>query len=271
MPLKTLLAVRTTERSLGAYYLEETLSAIDREGGLNHPYRMIFSDGPFPLPEWPPSQKLLGWPAIRSRTRVGTRVSLWRLFSYVIEHGFDQALVFEDDAIVVRNAVSFMLDFEVPPEIGFVTFFDSYECEEGTPYGLYIRPTIATDGWGFRYSQCILIPVRTMRFLLNAYPDPTEIIVRTSEDHHGIPVLQGIWRKGDKNRADNAIGFALAGSPWPRYAVFVPTLVRHIGVASSASPGPFDKRKIERNIPGPDFDALIDLKKWIPSRVKGDP
>lgn len=247
--MKNLLVVRTTYRPNGALYLDETLTRLDAEGASEADSKLVFCDGA-------PNEPIKLWRYAVSPFQEGTRRSLWKIFQIALDDKVDQALLFEDDVWPARNAVRLMTGLAVPSDLAFLSFFDSYECPQGAPYGVYPKRTSGSDGWGFRYSQCVLIPNRTMRFLVDHFPEPRDIAIRVWSSETGES-----WRKGDKNRADNAIGYALAKSPWPQYGVFVPSLVRHIGFESAAAPGPFDERKIERNFPGNDFDALSLLPR----------
>jgi hypothetical protein len=125
----------------------------------------------------------------------------------------------------------------IPDDVLLVTFYDRKENEERTEPGLHISPARGKMGSGLWNIQGIILPLRSCEYL--AALDPF-----------------AMWQHNMAAHGDRMIEEYMAISPWPRFAVHVPCLVRHIGRESIAHPDfPFSLRHT-RNYAGDDFDAM---------------
>jgi len=200
-------------------YTEATLDGLDRAGA-DTCTRLVCCDGPPEGPEGSLAQ-ICRWPiAIKPDGPSGTRFIMWWTFRKALEYGADRLLYCEDDLIVSRDAVHKIRAMDIDDEHAFITFYDWKECPDPrTAAGLYTAPAMGFHNDGLYGSQCLLIPRRTI-----------EWVTTRNADEWGDP-----WPH-TKNGGDCVLTWAIRQSPWPRFAVHVPSLVDHAGVTSSIEP-----------------------------------
>jgi hypothetical protein len=101
-----------------------------------------------------------------------------------------------------------------------------------------VVPARDSDGHGFWGLQAVLIPRRTLEYLVKRDP-------------------YSVWAFNTARHGDRVVETFVGTSPWPRLAYHVPSLVRHIGTVSVAHP---DRRFPNKHVPdlylGDEFDAL---------------
>jgi hypothetical protein len=112
-----------------------------------------------------------------------------------------------------------MASIEIPDDIGWMTFFDRREVQEGASPGVYRRTT--ATGAGFWSTVALAFPARTCAYLADKGHD-------VIERPHG---------------ADIALALLMMRSPWPDYGVYVPCLVEHVGEESLVHGGKVDVRQ----------------------------
>jgi hypothetical protein len=207
MSERPLLAVLTSLR-VGADYLPSTIRGLERTGALEFPGdRVIYSDGPVG------HASFVGWKiVILGASRLGPSLA----GRAVLEHASDRPwmLFFEDDLDIAATAVATMANAEVPEGAAFLSFYDPRELPEGKAPGVYSAPILGSDGRGFWGSLALRFPGYTLRWLGAAPRDEW-----AARPHAG----------------DVAMSRVLLASPWPRYAIHVPSLVDHVGTVSSVA------------------------------------
>lgn len=220
-------------------YVEATAAALLAAGGTECAERFVIVDGDR-APELP------GWTIkLGQAERQGVRVTMWRAFRAALEAGADQLIFCEDDVIPCRNAVRWMAQLVVPSDVAFVHFHDVRELPFATQPGLYRVPPNGGLGTGMCGNQCLLFPRRMLEWL--ARRDP----LASGE----LKLPSRLIPAGVRNNADTLLGCLATKSLWPRLAIHLPRLVRHVGDDSAAHPTrPFIMET--PNYPGDDFDAL---------------
>jgi hypothetical protein len=234
--VRTVVAVTTTLRAGGVDYLPSTIEQIEAAGGDKLPVtdKLLYSDGPLVY-------RPKGWTIMESKAAQGSRKAFWEVLQTVYTQNVD-LVAFEDDVLACRNAVTAMVDFKVPLDLAFVSFFDNI-TPAGAPPGMkkYLFGG-AQDFWG---AQAIKIPQRALKYLLfptgDVFPKP---------------------RDGRHQGRDVAMQLCFRDSPLRRWGTWFPHFVQHIGDTSvvnstravrAALEG---KKRDSKNWAGPDFDAL---------------
>lgn len=225
-----MISVLTTPRR--QEYLRETLESIDAAGAATLVDKTVFVDGDVRTVAW--GNIIPGWQfhqLHQGKEARGTRLSLWRILNIASHRGALALLHFEDDIRLCKNAIPAMYAIDVPPEAGFLSFFQQNKGMSDKP-GFHGIP-IGQYWWG---AQALKIPARSLdRFRdEKSAPAPT---------HHGMQC--DVW-----------LGKHLWG--W----VLLPTLVRHVGLNTTidAQKGEtLSGESIHRaglHYVGDDFDAL---------------
>lgn len=219
-----------TAPSLRTLYLDSTLKQIEAEGGDDVP-RLLCYDGVPPLDEvnFPCTKRAhRGW---LQETKIdgpsGTRFMMWWTFRQALKTGCDRLLYCEDDLYLAPQAITRALAVEVPEDAAFVSFYDHKEFpadEPRPPDGLHIVEGMGRLNRGMWGSLMILIPRRTMEFVVKREPN---------EYHDPWP--------HKRSAGDCILVWALLRSPWPRWAVHIPCLADHAGEQSS-----IEQRRIRR-------------------------
>lgn len=225
-------------------YLTQTLVSLDRAGASECHLKLIVSDGPManPANRWRP-----GWDTL-TLSRGGSRLTMWRAFQAALDAGIDRLIYCQDDIIACKNAVRRMLNTAVPQTAAFIDYFDMKESKKNTPPGLYPIPPLGCNGDGKWGSQCMAFEREALNYLVTR--DPFSLTTA-----RGAPIPQDLARRASAG-SDAALGWAFDGSPWPTYALHVPSLVQHIGSVSSIASERFGNQGQSPTFPGSDFDAF---------------
>lgn len=232
--MTTAISIITCKRDR-ATYLEQTATALLREGADVCDHRLVFADGD--SDPTPPGWELSAW-----YPRVGPRLMMWRVFEAALKLGVDRLIYCEDDITPCRNAIRYILQSHVPPSMALVDFYANKMPPEAKSPAIYELP--ARDFCG---NLCMVLPRRTIAWL--AARDPLSIL-------HDQQPTPGIY-----TGSDLAMGRLLHMSPWPTYLAHVPRLVRHDGDVSAAHPYKDPRRQ---PFLGEDFDALTLLPPVVP-------
>ena len=189
-----MISVLTTPRRQD--YLRDTLQSIDGAGGASLKHKVVFVDGSV-TPEVK-DNVLPGWD-ICPLPSGGPRRSLWRILNYDARTRIGDHIHFDDDVKLCRNAIFAMLAIDVPPEAGFLSFFQQNKNMADTP-GFHYLPG-RQNWWG---TQAIKIPSRS--------------IVKFRAEQTMPPA---------GNQGDVWLGSQLRG------CVLLPSLVRHVGLKTT--------------------------------------
>jgi len=223
-----LIVVMTSPRP-GVSYLNETLESLDSEGAGRHPNKIVVSDGPL--------DESCSWQKVVTDGPSGTKKALWKVFRMAVSfpRASEHLILFEDDVIPCRNAVTRVLATSVPPGAPFVSFFDYRSLDEPAKNGIHFLNRESTKGgryWGF---PAIKFPM-----------DVVEFLARTDMES---------FLPGNKDASDTVVDDILKTlSPWKDVAIHCPSLFEHGGeVSSRGDRAGFHRAK---NFRGVDFDAL---------------
>lgn len=234
--MKTILTVLTSPRPQGGSYLSETIDQLDEHGASGCDEKWIVTDGIGGQLSVGTAQRR--WNVLRNPQRTGNRLAWWRCLQLAREREADWLISCEDDLLVAPGAIAKVLS-EGPGmltmERALLTYFDARAIPEGSPAGVYDRPCYTSESDAFCGAQCMLIPRRTVEYLLTC--DPLE-----------CPVFRGSF-----HTCDCVMGWFLAQSPWPTYGIVLPTLVDHRGDKSAAA-----ERKHNRPVRGRNFAGERD-------------
>jgi hypothetical protein len=209
-------------------YWRGTVDAIDAAGGRSFTGRkVIFVDGAADVSHNPD-----GWEfesLTNNEPSRGTCRSFWEIFHRAALAGTPELLFFEDDVRFARNAITAMSAYQVPPNLGALSFLNMNPGMAGRGPGVH-RYT-GRHFWG---SQALKLPARAL-----------ERFTRTDNIPTGYPHAGDVW-----------IGHRF------RIGIVIPALVRHIGAKSSIPcqadhtlEGPHAHRA-GLDYAGDDFDAL---------------
>lgn len=224
--MKDLLTVLTCPR--GKNYLPDTLASLDR-GGARSIDRFVLVDGRaqgFSRPGWSVDTV--------NHTPQGSLHALFATLRWARNHDVDRLLYFEDDVVVCKNAIPRMLAVGVPENLAFVSFFDMKEMSYAAPPGMYEMSPMGNDGRGFWGMQSVLLPRRTIEFILR------------NEDR--------IRRFGNKQSGETLFGYELL-KDGQKYGVHVPNLVEHVGDVSAIWSWTPSVNRRSTSFPGESFDA----------------
>lgn len=237
-----MIGVMTCPRTDGVDYLPETLRALDAEGSDKASVKIVSVDGKRSVISYPGDHEHTPWQNIQYKHGPsGTIPALFRLVSMAVDNDVDAFLLCEDDILPCKNAVEKMLHFPIPEEVAFVAFIDMHIFARQSRSGLYrLRPVMAETTKQFWGHQAVLFPRRTLRALLKAAEQTSELINR--------------W----KNSSDGMLGDLMErGQLQSEYACHIPCLVDHIGKVSRVFTGQSKHYyHSATNFAGKDFDAL---------------
>ena len=224
---RSLVVVLTCARPAGAPdYLPETLAALDNEGALGAWQKHVICDGPALAGHFP------GWRIHATESRRGTREAHWRAFWLAAALGAERLVFFEDDVQPCRNAVKWLLEVTIPNNVCAVLPHDFKEVPEGAVPGLYARPANGLYSRGMWGCQALVLPARTVYYLVGRDPR-----ARATDRPESV---------------DRALGIELDCSPWPHVAICAPSLADHVGEASTGTSARLHRT---RNFAGRQFDA----------------
>jgi hypothetical protein len=235
----SLLVVTTAPRQHS--YLSETLSSLDRAGADQASSKIVLSDGPMPV-FGPYNEGILGWPVTTTNAAgisLGAKHSLWVALRLAAEANVERLLLFEDDVVVCKNAIPRMLSQAITDDTAFISYFDRGAIFEAikapTPGNMYPGGLYHTPAALFQCAQALLFPKWTIDWLVAQ--DPPELA----------------WC--GPNDRDTSLNHILRKSPFPYYAIHLPSIVDHVGVQSAI----FGRERTEiraASFQGEDFDAL---------------
>lgn len=228
--MKTAISVVTAPRPQDVNYLDETIFNLDKEGADFADVRTLHVDKKGHDLE----NVYSGW-HLKFEQCSGIRAMMWSVFAQAIHLGVDRLLFCEDDIRVCKNAIRYMLSLEIPGGAAFIDFYDMREAKlrNLSTAGLH-KQKCHDNYWG---NQCMLFPVRTLKWLVQCNPF-------------------AIHKWELPSHADHCLGHFLAQSPWKEYQFHLPRLVQHVGDVSAAHPGtPRLDRFTVKTLPS-DYDAM---------------
>jgi hypothetical protein len=143
----------------------------------------------------------------------GARWNTWRALSW--GDPVDRLLLFQDDVIVEDGLVDRMLAFDIPKDVGLVSFHDCGDDFDWLPppTGIHKFRAHRLGSQGLCGAQCLLIPGEHARWI-------------ASQDMNACP-------KPGPHGADYAIGWWTARSARPWKLIVAPSPVLHIGELSA--------------------------------------
>jgi hypothetical protein len=202
--LYVLTTARATEDPWA--YLRATVTGIEAQRCAVD-YRAIVCDGKYTGPRFG------GWDIISylgKEAGSGNRDPMWRVF-HTAEDVAGDALICEDDIEIAPGALQYMLDFEIPGNVGFVSFFGAKSyINAKTPNGLRRIPRGTS-----RFLQCNKYDHEALSKLVAYRHNPEYKLTPGSAD-------QTIARACKAVNIDAAI--------------HVPSLVDHVGAVSKNTP-----------------------------------
>jgi hypothetical protein len=239
--MEPLIVVLTCERPKSGWFLENTVRAIDREGGRDLA-RMIVVDGDQTTYEKISARLVAsgagaGWQMVPLGQRTGSTLAMNHALVRAAQEARD-VLFFEDDVYLCRNAVRRMRQVTVPDRCGCLTFFDMKEVPRDSPAGLYRRMPRQIRDWSFWGCQALKLPADMVRWLADRN--------------------WGACRVGGTRMAsDTVLGRLIVEHPdRNEVAVHIPCLVQHVGHLSACFPGlPLTAKRTASNFAGAEFDA----------------
>ncbi len=235
--MNTLLVLNTTKRPGDVDYFTDTLARVEAAGAsaIAKENKLIYSDGPFGR-ETP-----AGWELIETPEATGTLPGLEAISKIARERNMD-LLFLEDDITLTKNAITKMMGFEVPDDLGFVSFFDFYTAA-GHANGIEKRGY--EDQVPLQAGvQAIKFPRRSLDFLWGE--GQPQSVLQGKKFGRLYVIKFYFWRH----------------SPWKQFGMHFPHLVQHIGEVSAVNGtrsqmmAAAGEKRISNNFPGEDFDAL---------------
>lgn len=161
----------------------------------------------------------------------GNKLAYWHCLELAERIPGADAVILEDDVEPCTNALRRMAMFEIPADLGFVTFFAPAVFQGKKQYpGLWRTPT------PLHGTQAIKFSARTLTALVEWKTDPEFLKFSASDSMIGL--------------ASFRLGI--------RHAAHCPELVQHTGAVSAVSPGLTldDRLRSALTFPGRNFDAL---------------
>jgi hypothetical protein len=143
-------------------------------------------------------------------------------------------LLLEDDVVADETAIATIAEATFPDGVGAISFCDMREVPEYSPDGLYVRPALGSDGFGWWGNQALLI-----------HHDTADLLVRADwfsdfvNDSKGVRSHTLLHDDNGRNCSDIRISLLIAhfGQNRDKYAVHVPSLFIHVGHESRCFPG----------------------------------
>ncbi len=239
-------------------YLIDTLTRLDLNGS-DRFAKVIATDGPLTGYAEEACRKIFRynhkplaepWTMFTCPGPVGTRLHMWRAFHIAKEYGWDALLYCEDDIAPAPRALEVIAQMKVPDHLAFLNFCEI--SEESLEDGLVEFGAAAPErrrtpeqlmmglGYGslhFVGSQCLLIPRRTIEFLLTCDPGDVPKFPWFHSEHSG----------------DSTMGHYLSKSRCKKYGAILPSIVQHVGESSHARPD-YKTPRAKRFV-GFDFDC----------------
>ncbi len=227
-------------------YLLSTLASIDAAGGDRFSgNRVVFVDGDAgQVPEVP-----AGWAKLTTGEGPrGSRRAMWKILHLAAIARAPYLLYFEDDLKLCRRAVGAMSAIEVPPGLGFLSFFNQHGAVSPPEPGIHCRraddPKFGHGYWG---NQALKLPRRSLRVFER----------RTSEPIGQWAFASDVW-----------LGEQLASRKAPEhfFGLHIPALVRHVGERTTIPSQKGQTNTGHRaglNYAGDDYDALAGIPSLL--------
>lgn len=166
-------------------------------------------------------------------------------------------LFVEDDVEVHPEAARRVAAVEFPTGVAVVSFCDMREVPEFSPAGLYRRSPLASDGRGWWGNQALLIHRETVEMCRQQDWFGPQV-----EDSDGVRVHKATYDDQGRNCSDVRLAMLvhLFGGERRDYAVYVPSVFRHVGQESMCFPGRGIGERETRNWLGDRLRFAIDAQ-----------
>jgi hypothetical protein len=143
-------------------------------------------------------------------------------------------LFLEDDVLVDAEAPARISDVAFPPGVAVISFCDMREVPEFAPAGIYRCSALGSDGRGWWGNQALLIhrDIATMCARVDWFS-------RRIQSSRGILTHIAAYLDEGRNCSDIRLSLVIHyhGGNRSQYAVYVPSLFKHVGHASICFPG----------------------------------
>mgnify|MGYP006275356233 CR=1 FL=1 len=163
----------------------------------------------------------------------GAAVSTRNAINLAAERG-GHVLFLEDDIIVAPDALKIIPEVIFPENVGVISFCDMREIKEFSPNGLYICSALGSDQRGWWGNQAILIHRDIVKILSRQ-----DWFDREIENSRGVRAHIESYCDAGSNCSDIRLSLIVNkhGGARNHYAVFVPSLFKHVGHESVCFPG----------------------------------
>lgn len=143
-------------------------------------------------------------------------------------------LFLEDDVLVDAEAPEVISAVEFPAGVAVISFCDMREVPEFAPRGLYRCSALGSDGRGWWGNQALLIHRDSVAMLLREDWFGPRI-----EASRGIRAHIATYEDDGRNCSDIRLSLLIHyhGGDRSDYAVYVPSLFKHVGHVSACFPG----------------------------------
>lgn len=172
--------------------------------------------------------------AYRDSFRDGASIST----KTAIRHGYERdctafQLFLEDDVEIHPSLGDRLSLLEYPEKVGVLSLCDMREMRHNAPDGIYVKSALGCDNRGWWGNQAMLI-----------HPDIVEMLVRQDWNDRIITSFPSVMAHavnfGDLGKNCSDIRMSLLvdiyGGNRNKYAVYVPSLVLHLGFVSNCFP-----------------------------------
>ncbi len=177
--------------------------------------------------------------------------------------GGGHVLFLEDDIVADAEAPDVISRVELPSGVAVISFCDMREVPEYAAPGLYRCSPLGSDGRGWWGNQALLIHPDTVAMCLRE-----DWFSRGIEDSWGIRTHKATYDDEGRNCSDIRLALLIHyhGGERSDYAVYVPSLFKHVGHESACFPGRGMGERETRN-------WIADRRKYgvDPCRTAGDP
>jgi hypothetical protein len=163
----------------------------------------------------------------------GAAVSTRNALALAAEKG-GHVLFLEDDLLVDTEAPGRISGVGFPSGVAVISFCDMREVPEFTPAGVYRCSALGSDGLGWWGNQALLIHHDTVAMCARV-----DWFSRRVEASRGIRAHVAAYEDEGKNCSDIRLSLLIHyhGGDRFEYAVYVPSLFKHVGHSSICFPG----------------------------------
>jgi hypothetical protein len=165
---------------------------------------------------------------------VGGAVATAVAIDVALDAGPNKHVLFlEDDVELHPDFENVLQQVEFAPGIGVISLCDMREMATGTATGIYPRSALGCDGRGWWGDQALLIHVSVARMLMKQ-----NWAAEWIEESPGVRAHKAAYGDGGRNCSDIRLSLLVDryGEDRNRYAVLVPSIVRHVGYRSQCFP-----------------------------------